>query len=45
MMKLEKQLMCKNLKFFCAFIMSYIIYVICDFFHLYTAGYGRDNKK
>ena len=44
MMKLEKQLMCKYLKFFFAqFIVSYIIYVICDFFHLYTAVYGEEN--
>ena len=44
MMKLEKQLMCRYLKFFFAqFIVSYIIYVICDFFHLYTAVYGEEN--
>lgn len=44
MMKLEKQLMCKNLNFFCVqFMMSYIIYVICDFFHLYTVVYGEGN--
>ena len=44
MMKLEKQLMCKNLRnFFTQFIVSYIIYVICDFFHLYTAVYGEEN--
>ena len=44
MMKLEKQLICKNLKFFFAqLIVSYIIYVICDFFHLYTAVYGEEN--
>ena len=36
--------MCKYLKFFFAqFIVSYIIYVICDFFHLYTAVYGEEN--
>ena len=44
MIKLEKQLMCRYLKFFFAqFIVSYIIYVICDFFHLYTAVYGEEN--
>ena len=36
--------MCRYLKFFFAqFIVSYIIYVICDFFHLYTAVYGEEN--
>ena len=44
MIKLEKQLMCRYLKFFFAqLIVSYIIYVICDFFHLYTAVYGEEN--
>ena len=43
-MKLEKQLMCKNIKnFFTQFIVSYVIYVICDFFHLYTAVYGEED--
>ena len=36
--------MCRYLKFFFAqFIVSYIIYVICDSFHLYTAVYGEEN--
>lgn len=36
--------MCRYLKFFFAqLIVSYIIYVICDFFHLYTAVYGEEN--
>ena len=36
--------MCKYFKFFFVqFIVSYIIYVICDFFHLYTAVYGEEN--
>ena len=44
MMKLEKQLMCKNLRnFFTQFIVSYVIYAICDFFHLYTAVYGEED--
>ena len=37
--------MCKYFKFFFVqFIVSYIIYVICDFFHLYTAVYGEENS-
>ena len=44
MMKLEKQLMCRYLNFFCVqFMMLYIIYVICDFFHLYIVVYGEGN--
>ena len=29
--------------FFIQFIVSYIIYVICDLFHIYTAIYGEEN--